>query len=605
MNLKPIRNEEGSSLVLVLLVTLIFTVLGLSLLSATVNGTKRTELREDDVQATYIAEKGVDEIVQSIQTDLINGIGSSGLTIDNYQSFVDQTINSHKSITSLSHQTGVSVAKVIRSTQSTNELKRVIEVESTGTVNSESKTINKKLEIGPNVIPDVLRYAVGAYDTCQKKKNNGSCDTKGEGNVFLHGGVSIEGDIKVDGDLITTNQGYIRYRNHDYWIDTYLPTIKSITDPNSKARMVLGGRIINFTNEPPYKSHIDQFNFTANHYNDVKPDEAFEGNDYPIIEKRDPLGDPIVVSENEDLYKYTLKDTSIKGEPIAKKSLLASNDKPLETIITDQNFSNENVYPYYLESDDKGNKSNDKEIDFERTILTGTNSFKRFATEENLSIIGNESKYSTTSSKNGIYVGKDLIIGNPAFTTNNTNSYDKLKVSGPFYVGNDLTIKGANVEFNALMYVKGDVIIEHSVLKGLSENGKTGSLIVFAEGDIHIANNSLYEDTPSSIRGYFYSKGQLELFGVDSNFKIDGGISARKIVLNAVKGKSKSSNPNSNQYQKYDSTYFQLPIYQKNEPSRLQITYNPNIVNTYLELKPEESIIRVISDPVPIDRSKK
>lgn len=605
MDLNTFRNEQGSSLVLVLLVTLIFTVLGLSLLSATVNGTKRTELREDDVQATYIAEKGVDEIVQSIQTDLINGIGSSGLTIDNYKSLVDQTINSHKSITSLSHQTGVSVAKVINSYQSTNELKRVIEVESTGTVNSESKTINNKLEIGPNVIPDVLKYAVGAYDTCQKKKNNGSCDTKGEGNLFLHGGVAIQGDLKVDGDLITTNQGYVRYGNHDYWIDTYLPTIKSITDPSSKARIVLGGRVINFTNEPPYKSHIDQFNFTANHYNDVKPEQAFEGNDYPIIEKRDSLGDPVVISDNESVYKYTLNDTSIKGEPIAKKSLSASNDKPLETIITDANFSNENVYPYYLDRYTKGNKTYEDVLNFDNTILKKTNSFKRFGTEGSLSLTGNSSSFSTTSSKNGIYVGNDLIIGNPSNTTNNTSSYDKLKVSGPFYVGNDLTIKGANVEFNALMYVKGDVTIEYSVLKGLSENGKTGSLIVFAEGDIHINNNSQYEDTPSYIRGYFYSKGELELFGVDSNFKIDGGISARKIVLNAVKGKVKSSNPGSNQYQKYNSTYFQLPIYQKNEPSRLQITYNPYIVNTYLELKPQESIIKVISDPVPLNRTKK
>ncbi|MDP4550472.1 hypothetical protein Q9251_06215 [Alkalihalobacillus macyae] len=600
-----IRNERGSSLVLVLLVTLVFTVLGLSLLSATVNGTKRTELREDDVQATYVAEKGVDEIVQSIQTDLRRGLGTSGLTIASFNDFINSTINLHKSTTALNHQTGTSVAKVVSSSVATNVLRRVIVVESTGNVNGETETIRKTLEIGPDSVPDVLRYAIGTYTICSK---NPSCDVKGEGNLFLHGAVAIQGDLKVDGDLITTNQGYAKYGNHDYWIDTYLPTIKSISDPTSKAKMVLGGEIINFTNEPPYKSHIDRMNFNANHYNAVEPEQAFLGNDYPIIENREPIRDPVVISNNESLYKYTYNDNAINGEPISKKSLSATSYSPLQASIANANMPNENVYPYFLYRYIRGNNTYEQVYNFSNTILSENNIFKRFSTEGSLSITGNPNSYSSTSSKNGIYVGRDLVIGNPDLLTNNrnnTNTYDKLKVSGPFFVGNDLTIEGANVEFNALIYVKGDVDIQYSVLKGLNENGKTGSLIVFAEGDIQISNNSLYDDTPSYIRGYFYSGGQFEMYGVGSNVNIDGGISARKIVLNAIKGKSKASNPNSNQYVQYGDGYFQQKSHQLNEPSRLTVKYNPTIIKTYSDLKTEEPIIKNIAEPVPIERTKK
>ena len=599
-----IRNERGSSLVLVLLVTLIFTVLGLSLLSATVNGTKRTELREDDVQATYVAEKGVDEIVQSIQTDLRNGLGASGKSITEFNSFIDSTIRAHKSPTSINHQTGISIAKVVNSSTATNVLRRVIEVESTGTVNGETETIRKTLEIGPNSVPDVLRYALGSYTVCEKQP---SCDVRGEGNLFLHGPVAIEGDMKVDGDLITTDQGYAKYGNFDYWIDTYLPSIKSSSNSSSKARIVLGGEIINFTNEPPYKSHIDRMNFNANHYNVVPPEEAFEGDDYPIIEQREPIRDPIDIGDSESLYKYTLNSNSINGESITKKSFSYSDygRNYLETTISNTNMPNDNVYPYYLYRYSYGPNTYESLLEFTTVKFKGNNTFKRFSTSEDLYLTSSATSYSTTVSKNGIYVGHDLTIGNPSTTSNNINNYDKLKVSGPFYVGNDLTIRGANVEFNALMYVKGDVNIEYSALKGLNDNGTNGSLIVFAEGDIHISNNSLYEDTPSHIRGYFYSGGSFEMFGVGSNMNIDGGISARRIVLNAVKGKAKSTDPNNNEYRKYGDGYFQQKIYQANEPSRLQITYNPAIIKTYSDLKTEEPYVKNIAEPVPIERSKK
>ncbi|WP_270179467.1 hypothetical protein [Alkalihalobacillus sp. CinArs1] len=585
MNLKQLSEERGSSLVLVLLVTLIFTVLGLSLLSATVSGTKRTELREDDVQATFVAEKGVDELVQSIQADLRKGLGNNGLQKDDFTRLIDRTVNNYKAPTLLTHDTGESSAKIINVSTTSNTLRRLIEVESIGTVNNEVKTVTKSLEIGPDSFPEVLKYAIGAYQLCPKDP---SCDVKGEGNLFLHGAVDIQGDLLVDGDLITTDQGVAIYGNKDYWIDTFLPTIKSVAGPPQKARMVLGGSIYNFINEPQYKNHIKRMNFNDSKYLEVAANKAFLGDDYPLIEQREPVRDPIDIKERESTFKYSFGDYLINGESITYKFYSDSN-------ISNQNMPNSNVYPYSY-----SNKYGFTE--FNSIELSGNNTFKRFSVNGDLKLTGNTSSYSSTSIKNGAYIGEDLIIGN--YNSSLGTNKHKLKVSGTYYVDKNLSIENAEVEFNAIIYVKGDVNIQYSTLKALIENGKDGSLIVFAEGDIHISNNSVYEDTPSNIRGFFYSEGEFEMYGVGSNVHIDGGISARRIVLNAIKGKSRDYDPKNAQFVNYGDGYFQLPSYQQNQPSRLQISYNPDIIKTYSDLKTEEPYIKVVNEPVPIDRSK-
>lgn len=591
MELKRLSDERGSSLVLVLLVTLIFTVLGLSLLSATVNGTKRTELREDDVQATFVAEKGIDELVQSIQADLRNGLGSSGLQKDDFTRLIDRTVSNYTDPTILSHDTGESSAKIVNVDLTSNALRRLIEVESIGTVNNETKTVTKTLEIGPDSFPEVLKYAIGAYQLCPKDP---SCDVKGEGNLFLHGAVDITGDLLVDGDLVTTDQGVAIYGNKDYWIDTFLPTIKSVEGPPKKAKMVLGGSIYNFTNEPQYKNHIKKMNFNDSKYIEVGADRAFTGDDYPLIEQREPVRDPIDINEREITFKYDLQDNFINGEVITQKAYSESNTYNETTFISNQSFPNSNIYPYY--------NSNWKRKDFKYIFLSNNNTFKRFSTIGNLYLTGNTTSYSSTTIKNGAYIGGDLTIGD--FESSRGENKHKLKVSGTYFVEDNLYIENADVEFNAIIYVKGDVNIQYSTLKALRENGKDGSLIVFAEGDIHISNNSVFEDTPSYIRGFFYSEGEFEMYGVGSNVHIDGGISARRIVLNAIKGKSRDSYPFSWQFVRYGDDYYQLPIYQQSQPSRLQISYNPDIIKTYSDLKTEEPYIKVVKEPVPIDRSK-
>lgn len=51
-------NEKGYSLLLVLVVFLVFSIIGLTVFSATISGAKQTKKKKENVQATYLSEKG-------------------------------------------------------------------------------------------------------------------------------------------------------------------------------------------------------------------------------------------------------------------------------------------------------------------------------------------------------------------------------------------------------------------------------------------------------------------------------------------------------------------------------------------------------------------
>lgn len=216
-----------------------------------------------------------------------------------------------------------------------------------------------------------------------------------------------------------------------------------------------------------------------------------------------------------------------------------------------------------------------------------------------------EENFKSTIIEEGMYVDKDLTIGDRFNESNDINDYEKIKLSGPIYVNGNLTIRGVDLEANALIYVNGEVKILNSRIRGLNENGKEGSLIVLAKQPIEIANISSYQNEASKIRGFFYTEDEFEIFGVGSKIRIEGGVSAKKVVLNAIRGRAQRG-VGFTGAQKilsgYEGTgYIKSPIYdyfesvigqkRNNTESRLQIIYNPDIITTYSDLKEQEPTI--------------
>ncbi|MBG9655668.1 hypothetical protein ACOSZF_04235 [Cytobacillus firmus] len=61
-----LKNERGNTLITVLLMSLVFTVLGMSILAASLGGAKRTETRESDISITYNSVKVIDQMTSEL-----------------------------------------------------------------------------------------------------------------------------------------------------------------------------------------------------------------------------------------------------------------------------------------------------------------------------------------------------------------------------------------------------------------------------------------------------------------------------------------------------------------------------------------------------------
>lgn len=75
-----LRSERGSALVLVMFIVLLLTILGVTVLSATIGGARRAETRENDVQSLHLAQKSIDEAIAYITANLNKKIQVSSNT---------------------------------------------------------------------------------------------------------------------------------------------------------------------------------------------------------------------------------------------------------------------------------------------------------------------------------------------------------------------------------------------------------------------------------------------------------------------------------------------------------------------------------------------
>lgn len=497
------------------------------------------------------------------------------LYLDEIQKYLNETHQCKQSVHTVESATG-KYAVCIESWRHVNgdpdSLRKEVTINSRGYVDGKWKEIKATILVGASDIPDALNYALGAHRSCSGNKD---CIV-GEGNLFLHGGAEIYGDMKVDGNIITSNRAHAILSDKSVWVESLFPSV--FPGPKSKeARLILGGDIYTFSHRPDkYDEHIRNNSFSSRYYKKVNHiNEAFENP--PKVLKRKPVREVINITEKENSYKLDFHDPSVI--------------KIQNTTIKNTNYSGEKVFPYRSNNRTDGNYT-----------LEGDNTFGRFATDGNLMIINKENRFRTTNIEQGMYVKGNLKIGNMDIrdTDYNIGKYQKIRLNGPIYVNGDLTIKGADAEINSIIYVNGNVTIKNARINGLNVNGYDGSLIIFANQAINIANISVNQDEPSNIKGFFYSEDALEMYGVGSNIKIDGGISAKRIVLNAIRGRASDSHFHGAQYRR--DKYFEGVNGQKSRQSRLQVVYNPDIIKTYSDMKEEEPYVEKIAPPRLVNR---
>lgn len=535
-----INNQKGHIFFFVLITMIFISFLGLSLMALTMNGNVRNESRNNTVYAEDLADKGIDFIIKDIQKALKDEISKNNYTRNDFKILLENMLNQYKcpkEITIAGEQGGTTTACIKKielvSTEEKDAYKRLVTFMSKGEINGKERTVETKAVIGTDAVPDQLKYAVST--------NNG-------GNLFLHGGVEIQGDIRTDGHLILSNLAVwhtVEGNNIDnikevHWVDSVYP--KMIKTSNSFAPKIILrennniyiSKLPKTTNVNGYNQHIQGKNLNnSSYYQKIEPNTLYASKQ---------LSNILFESPDVKIVTKILPDDTVDVSGIVQEKL------------------NENINRYDQLTISKNDNNN--------------NPLKNLQKQDEVLIARK------TCDKKGCSYNKSTL-------KIDANRND-IHLKGTLYVYGDLIIENTNLKSDALLFVEGNVRIRESTLSGIQEQN---TLIIFATGNIHISNISVDQDKPSKIKGFFYTKSDMIMYGVGSNIELHGGISTRRLILTAVRGSS-------NKHQ-YDSVEVQ-----KKKNSRLKIIYDENLISEYVNFnrEEEENFIKELNDPEIIER---
>lgn len=585
------KNQQGYSILLTLGIIIIFAILGTALITLTTNGAAKNEVRQDITRSSDLTQKGIDLVTTQVNTELTAFLGVNGRPKTEFASQLETILNKYLCTNvkvPVVGETGTHLACIVSYTDTltsdniANPLRKLVTFRSIGTSGDANRELINKIEIGAATVPEALKYAIGT--------NIDSTDgmSPGEGNLIMHGGSEITGDLKVDGDIVTSTNGYA-YLGGDQWIPSLAPSAKPIAGAET-SRLFLGKKAYTFNTTSSYANHIVKSSFSTSPYTEkTKISDLFRQGAAPVLVSREPVQSPIAISQQKQSFEFARTSSGVT--PL---NLGSSYSGGSSFTLSNRNITAAKSFLYY-DFTYNGSKYFGENGTY---IFKGTNTMKQVATNGNVTLIDTD-----TTFFNGLYVNGDMQIGNNS-TSYNTNYYSEITLDGPMYINGDLTIKGADLKSNALIYVNGEVTIQHSRINGKTlKSGKKGSLIVMAKGNIKISNNSVNYDDPSYIKGFFYSEKDFEMYGVGSNIKIDGGISARKIVLNAIRGRARDESFSQSYKIPYRNDYFEGVAEQAKRDSRLQVSYDAEIIQTYSDLKQQEPVIYAIEPPIEQERS--
>ena len=570
--MKFIKNNKGYSLLIAIFALVIFAVIGLSLLTVTANGFKKNGSREDIVLATDLADKGVKYVVSDVQTKLENMIKTpmGKVTFSNeldkmfgYNS-ATQTLTTSALHCDPSNTKGIKIDSGT-ATNYTNvcivnvemiktggvvleedRYKRIVTFKSIGVVGDKVKETISKVIFGTDSIPDQLKYAVSSNT----------------GGVHLYGGVEVRGDIKSAQDITLHNEGYLRsspsltFKSSVYprllpaantvSPKLILPTDGSIYQLKDRSVVNTEDKILNL-NVRNNLSKFNKLNLTSPDDSNYFQKVALFATPSANVVSRTLEGDNMEIANIiQEVYKKKTYNTFSKGNVTIGSS---SNSSML-------NKDKNHQYLIAKEESVRG--------DCKRT--------NRGRCEEYY--------YTTQLAK------ANLTINNKTLT-----------MGGQYYINGDVTIDESTLNSDAILYVNGDVNITYSELKGKTADS---TLIIFATGKIYLGNISNNSNTPSVVKGFFYSKSVVNLFGVMSNMELHGGISGKSIVLAGIRGKYTSTGS-------MDSVQNQQGVDANGVPKlnpRLKIIYDENLIQSYTSFKrdEEEEFITSVNDPEIVQR---
>ncbi|PLR84990.1 hypothetical protein CVD25_17450 [Bacillus canaveralius] len=213
------KNEAGNTLITVLLVSLVFTILGLSIVAASIGGSKRVETRESDLNLTYGSVKVIEKMVADVaaSTDMIELDRDHIGDIDNeLQKELLKLIKKYEDEPFIDCLTIIDVSRspannlnpscpamaaldshfaIETDKDFTRAYEMILTTKNPAETEGEvARTLRKRIILSP--LPSFLKYAVGS-----------DADGKDKG-LFLNGSANIVGNVYANELLIDKEANY-------------------------------------------------------------------------------------------------------------------------------------------------------------------------------------------------------------------------------------------------------------------------------------------------------------------------------------------------------------------------------------------------------------
>lgn len=529
--LNRLKEERGSALVLVMFILLLLTILGLSVLSATIGGAQRTETRKNDVQSLHLAEKTLDEAVAYITSSLNKKIESN---IDMSQEELDQAIKNFlatlpstlpdtlsaglKASTDLANASGKinEITYTLEGIIGNGQLVRyIVTIKSEAEVNGVKRNLKQRVFI--DTFPDFLKYTIGS-----------------EKNLVIKGSPSIVGNIYAGENLIISDEAEYIYKKNNHSI------ISSPFELDGEAHVQSLDRLIyrekgkselkasDITEETSMTGKIPQ-NKVAIRNRRTFVEVNVEGSFVDKVAEAIGSGANRTTIRNKlaegNLASYVTSMNLYNFEAIDQNDLI----KPV--LRDDSTEAQEDFVEKMRKYNEKINiiKNPTKSVIYKGDLdLDGSDDFP--------GVLYSEDDKNSTSSRKWFIVDGNLFI-------DNYGNEKPVRISANILVTGKVEIRG-NVEIDSTMFVLKEpstineitehtTLVEDATLQGLG--GK--ELVLISRGPILINRLAAFSNTPTQLDAFFYTDSDADLYGVGSIFSLSGGFFAKgDLTINAVRG---------------------------------------------------------------------
>ncbi|MDQ0156133.1 hypothetical protein [Robertmurraya andreesenii] len=529
-----VKNERGSTLLVVMLMMLVFTILGLSIISTSIGGAKRTEVREeqitDDLESIRTLGEAVAYIKKTIETDFNKD--NPDMSVSEYSTnIIEQKIIKNPydyKIQNISNNPEYEIKQ-------NEDFTRVLLVTS-----GKYKQI-----VYITGMPSFLKYAVGS-----------------RGILTLNGSTYIEkGNIYANEKLVLSNQAKYIYAGSNLVEDTFFPSVSAGENNQIDSHLFIENEEIEYCNNMNcYSGNIkNEGSFHSLSIKDLN--NAFEPF-APIFSKEDTeFVDVDIIQTFKEKLKtsgFVANNNNPTIEELILGGMVSSSVQKISSFENLDNSSSIKGYLYVPPAKEEGDEVDD---DPNSDIYIDTSNL----------IMSDKSKW--------------VVIDGNAVIENIGNEI--MNVSANILITGNLTIRG-DIAFNSTIYVLGDTTINNVNISGYDD----GELILMTQGKLEIARiNKFKNDVVNSIKAYLYTDNELEVaevYAMGSYLYIEGGIFAKgNLEVNAYRGTVEDKN-----------THIEFVKGKKNDPtsSRLIIKNNKKLFLNQAQGLPKINRLEVMTD---------